>query len=119
MNFKEKFNIPENATFEQTYDIIIDGLGYEEVKKYLPVSRDEIKTALKKDESLNNIPIEKWNFAAGFISYVDKRTKTQEYKPFGTHTLCEYCHQQGIDTLSVAQLICTLKQCAKRYALEN
>ena len=38
MTFKKKFNIPDDVTHEEKYRIIIDGLGYDDVKRFLPVT---------------------------------------------------------------------------------
>lgn len=57
MTFKEKFNISPNASHEEKYDAIIDGLGYENVKQYIPFSKTEIVEALKTDKHLNNLPL--------------------------------------------------------------
>lgn len=114
-NFKEKFNIPDNATFEEECNIIIDGLGYNDVKQFIPVSKEEIQIALANgDEYLNTMPLTKWDIAAGY-----RPTKSGiAYVPIDAHNLRCYCLNKGVNIMSVSMLVSVLKQCARLWAHE-
>lgn len=117
VTFKEKFNLTDNMSHTEKYDTIIDGLGYEAVKQYIPVNRNRIIEALKTDEHLNNININIWDRAAGYEMRISKDRRMIPV-PFGCFNLKSYCIQQGVNCMSPAELVCILKRCAVRWANE-
>jgi len=118
MTFKEKFNLTDDMSHEEKYNTIIDGLGYEAVKQYIPVNQQDIIDALVKDEHLNNIPLSLWDNAAGFT--VNKHSFTNTYEVIDCPRGLRYlCLKSGVNTYSVSELVCILKQCARRWALEK
>ena len=50
--------------YTERYTIIVNGLNYENVKKCIPFSCDDIKSSLRVDRNLSNLSIEKWDKAA-------------------------------------------------------
>jgi len=117
MNFYEKFGISKDLPHNQKYDAIIDNLGYEYVKMFLPVSKETIKEALKTDEHLNNIPLKLWDAKTGLNTYIDRKDKTQKVI-FLEDGLTNLCRDKGVNCYSQADLVCILKRCAVRYANE-
>ena len=43
------------------YTKIVNDIGLEECIPYIPVSREEVQDALEKNNSLNDIPLAKWD----------------------------------------------------------
>ena len=71
MNFNEALNIPKELEFQEggfrkKYQIIIQALGFENVKQCIPFSEEELKKAYKTDEHFNNLSMRNWDLAAGF-----------------------------------------------------
>ncbi len=50
----------------ERYEKVISALGLDNVCECIPFTETEIKTAYKVDKNLNNLPIKKWDNAAGF-----------------------------------------------------
>lgn len=52
---------------EEFYTAVVKALGYEELKRIIPCSIEEIKNAFAKcDKHLNTLKHEKWVYASGF-----------------------------------------------------
>ena len=88
----------------------MNGLGYENVKKFVPFSAAEIANALaKKDKHLNTLPLSSWDRASGYrIITMQNR---QNYIPTEMG-LASYVMLQGINAFSLSELVCILKRCA-------
>lgn len=89
----------EEMSHEEKYTKIVNAIGYETCKRYLPATKEEIVKALETDEHLNSIPIEKWDrqhiiFKGQFVRI-------------------------GITHISLSNTVCVLKQCARMYAEEK
>ena len=72
---------------------IINKLGIENIKPYIPRSLDYIREKLKSDEHLNNIPIKEWDRAADCIHFLLQRNKITYY--------------------SISERVCILKEAAR------
>jgi hypothetical protein len=72
---------------------IIDKLGIDNIKPYIPCSINVIREKLAKDVHLNNIPLKKWDYAAEFI-----------------HPLL---HRNGITCYSLSERVSVLKEAAR------
>lgn len=114
MNFNEALNIPKELEFQEggfrkKYQIIIQALGFENVKQCIPFSEEELKEAYKTDEHFNNLPIRKWGLAAGFNTgrhgeiCVLVRSRL-------TYLYWEKCR---VNTFSCSTGVCILKECAR------
>jgi hypothetical protein len=102
----------EKLTHREKYKRIIDVLGYEDVKRCIPFTLDEIRKALKKDENLNNLTLKRWDAAAGFSCprgecYLIHSQLTNLYR------------KAGINAFSCSDGVCILKECAKLWAEED
>lgn len=112
MTFKEALNLTPEMNYEEQYEKIIMALGYENVKKCIPFSLEQIKKALLKDEYLNNLPMKKWDIESGFI-----------YKHgdcvFVGSPLVKLYHKIGVNAFSNSEGVAILKQCARMWAAEK
>lgn len=117
MNFNEALKIPRELEFQEgghrkKYQMIIQALGFENVKMCIPFSDEELKKAYKEDEHFNNLPLRKWDLAAGFNTgrhggiCVLVRSRL-------THLYWEKCR---VDTFSCSTGVCILKECARLIA---
>ena len=127
MNINEKFGFNADTPFEEKYGAVIDYLGEENVRVLIPVDNVEsLKAAYSNDKHLNNIPLKKWDIASGYISYVDNY-KRQQYKQTwngyflknSPKNLAELLVSKGITSFSVAECVCILKECARRWVEEE
>lgn len=127
MNFEElvkqdgisKF-LPEGETYTaekgteqhiKFYTYIVNKLGYENVKRCIPFTLAEIKTALPKDEHLNNLTMAKWDMASGFVC---SGTRCD----YIGSTLTRLYHSIGVNSFSNSDGVCILKRCAAMWASE-
>lgn len=99
------------APYKEAVQFKINYLGYENVKKCIPFTLAEIKNALPKDEYLNNLPISKWDKAAGFI-------QSGSNCNFIGSPLTNLYRQKGVNAFSCAQGVSILKECARMWAEE-
>lgn len=110
MTFKEKFAINNNMSHDEIYTTIVNGLGYENVKQYVPFSVTEIAAALAKgDKHLNTLWLGTWDNASGYKTVT--KQNYQDYTLTGTG-LAAYVRYQGINCFSLSELVCILKRCA-------
>lgn len=99
---------------EEKYQRIIFALGYEEVKKCIPFSRDKIVKALKTDKYLNNLSMKLWDAESGI--YVNNHTGKATIT--GSR-LVELYRKHGINCFSQSDGVCILKNCARMWANEQ
>lgn len=93
---------------------IIDKLGIENVKRYMPFDLEYLKERFKQDVYFNNTPMLSWNYAAGFIPYIDKKAKTQKYKQTNTSfDLGGLFVRNGITCFSPSEGVSVLKATAR------
>lgn len=72
---------------------VIDKLGLDNIKPYIPYDIEYLKGKLGEDVNLNNTNMAEWDCAAGYVSYINRITKTEEYK----------CLQGGLGNLFVSK----------------
>lgn len=118
MTFEQALNIPKDLKFqegghEKYYRLIIEALGYEDVKKCIPFSVGELKKAYRTDKVFNNLPIRNWDYAAGFIV----RGSRCDY--IGSSLTRLYKEKCKVDTFSCTTGVCILKECAKMVVEEE
>lgn len=119
MTFTEKFAISKDATHEEKYTAIVNGLGFENVKACIPFTREEIAAAYKKDKHLNNLPLKSWDRAAGFTSFVNRHTQIQHYLIDKSAPFIKLCFSHNVTCISVAECVCILKRCAIMWITNN
>lgn len=105
-NFENVLNIGKNAPHREKMQIIVNALGFENVVACIPYTKNQIREAIKTDEHLNNLPIKKWDEAAGFLvsgSYV---------RLVGSRLTRLYA-SIGVDCFSLSDGVCILKEAAK------
>lgn len=107
MNLKEFIGVdahyrkPNGEVMEhrEFYGAVVDAIGYEKCKRYLPATDEVIVEAYAQDQYLNNIPLSAWD---GKGMYIRKHLALL-----------------GVKTYAPAQLVCILKETAKRLVEEN
>ena len=100
---------------------IIEKLGIENIKPYIPFDLDYLKEKLKKDIHFNNTSIRAWDLAAGFNFYPKGHynpmlTPQQAFVGGGITNL--YL-RNGIKTYSCSDGVCILKAAARMLCEED
>lgn len=123
MNLKEFANVDSmyrdletgmEVSYHNYMRRVIDKLGIENVKRYLPYDINFLKEKFKEDVYFNNTPIRVWDYAAGFIPYINNKTKTQEYKQTSTSfDLAGLFVRNGITCFSPSDGVSVLKATAR------
>lgn len=92
---------------------VIDKLGVANIKPYIPFSIEHIKEAIKEDVNLNNTKLVSWMGAAGFRSFINKKTQAETIVPLhcGLSTLFV---NNGITCFSPSDGVSVLKEAARR-----
>lgn len=116
MNFREALkpeltstqflDIPHN----EKYEMIVNSIGYDDVKKCIPFSLNTLKKAYAKDENFNNLPLREWDLAAGFITGMQGRCTLIRSRL--TNLYWEKCK---VNTFSCSDGVCILKCCARMW----
>ncbi|WP_078598589.1 hypothetical protein [Evansella clarkii] len=83
----------EKMTHEELYTKVVNGIGLDTCATFMPVSIEELRDALEEDPHLNTISIKKWDDMHNI------------FRP--------YFHRIGVNTLSLSNTVCTLKQAAR------
>lgn len=99
-------------THTEMYTMIVNKVGLDNCKSFIPATKEQIIEALKTDEYLNNIPVAKWDSAAGYICQGANVVKL----PYGFRNVMV---SKGFNVLSLSQCVCTLKQAARMWAEEK
>lgn len=119
MTFVERFTISKDATHEEKYTTIVNGLGFENVKHCLPYTKQQLAAAHKTDKHLNNLPLKSWDRAAGFTPIVNPRTQTCNSRIDRNALFIRLCFDHDVTCFSVAECVCTLKRCAEMWITNN
>lgn len=77
----------------EVFGAVVNAIGLDTCKLYLPEHTQVLAKAMKQDEHLNNIPLAKWDRLG--------RTMRSEL------------NRIGINSYSLSDLVCTLKQAAR------
>jgi hypothetical protein len=88
-------------THDEVFGKVVEDIGLERITPFMPATKEEVRKALEEDRHLNSIPLEQWNVA--------------HHNP-GFRSLFR---RLGIESLSISDSICTLKQAAKMWAEEE
>ena len=89
----------EKMPHEELFTKVVNGIGLDFCKPYMPVTTDELRDALKKDPHLNNIKLKKWEDMHAQFSHA--------------------FHYIGVNRLSMSDMTCTLKQAARMLVAEE
>lgn len=104
----------KELSHEETYGRMVELVGgVDAVRPYIPFTDEELAKAYASDPSFNTLPIEIWNYAAGFTQHVEPGTRRQLTT---IHPGCGVLHlteAHGIDVISLAEAVCLLKQAAR------
>ena len=87
-------------THEEKYTTIVNAIGLNAFIPCIPATKEQIQEALKTDEHLNNIPLKKWDNMHCSVGYL-------------------FNAKLGINTYSLSQTVCALKQAASMWANET
>lgn len=127
MNLKEFANVDsfnrdldtgEEISWHDYMGRVIEKLGIENIKRYIPFNLVYLKEKLKEDIHLNNIDIRYWDYATGCIPVINTKTKVQTWH----HTrygLGGLFIANGITCFSPSDGVCVLKEAAKRLCGVN
>lgn len=120
MTFKEALCIPSDLNssreeYRDEYKMIIEALGYEEVKRCIPFTIEKLKEAYKEDDFFNNLPLKKWDKAAGY----DTGWHGEMVNFVGSELTKLYREKLRVDIFSCAEGVCILKNCAKMWVEEE
>ena len=111
-SFYRDFETEREISHTEYMRRIIDGLGLENVARYIPFDIDYLKEKLKKDKNFNDTEMQAWDVAAGFIPQINRKTHTLEYNH--SHSGLAYLFiNNRITCFSVSEGVCVLKEAAK------
>lgn len=91
------------------YKKIVLALGRREVYDCLPFTAKEIYKAIKTDSALNNLPIRRWDFVAGF----DTGRDGSQCRPIGSSLMSLMKAKLGVTYFSCATNVSILKTAAR------
>ena len=97
---------------------IIDKLGLENIKPYIPYELWYLREKLKADVNLNNTELIMWDGAAGFVPVLNRTTRIEEYKRL-SHGLAYLFVCNGITCFSPSEGVCVLKEAARMLCMED
>lgn len=102
-------DIPNN----ERYKMIVNALGYEDVKECIPFTIEQLQIAYKTDVYFNNLPLIEWDFAAGFATgWRGKYNLVNSRLTYLYQTKCK------VNVFSCAEGVCILKCCARMWVEE-
>lgn len=109
MTIDQKLNL-RNPSFNEKMDKLVEYIGIDSLIPFIPARKDEIRTALKNnDTALNTIPLSRWDRASGFSVYGSKVDNL-------------YCGvsrlllSRGINCFSLSECVSLLKHAAIKWA---
>ena len=101
----------DKLTHAEKYQMLVLDLGYEDVKKCVPFTIDQIVKSTD-DQHLNDLPIRHWDIASGFIC------NNADCKFVGSQ-LTRLYKKLNVTAFSNANGVCILKQCARMMKKES
>lgn len=104
---------PGAISFNRRVDRYIQCIGRENIRKLLPAGPAELAEAWLEDENLNNIPLAKWDEAAGYPGYRDRQGYTMPQSRTG---LMKILKEMRVSRVELADCVCILKRCAELEA---
>ena len=91
---------------------VIDKLGLENIKPYIPYDIEYLREKLKADANLNNTSLSMWDAAAGFAPAFNSRTRTMDYS-YHRSGLSSLFVSNGITSFAPSDGVCVLKEAAR------
>lgn len=118
MTFDEACGIknPHGITHDEKYDRYLAHIGEDAVRKYLPVPTPELVKAYITDKHFNNIPLSKWEKAAG---YPGQPNRQGEQPPVSSGAFTRLLTSHGVTLFSSSECVCLLKRAAERLVLQT
>lgn len=115
MELKEYVSLPENPTYDEYLDAVVEKIGLENLKPCLPVPLEELKDAYTNDIHFRNIPLRQWDRACGYRETISQPPRYYRVaSPF--QTLLETTFSKSI---SVGGAVAILKHAARRLVERN
>ena len=105
MDITEAMHLDRNDP--EKYTKIVKALGEREVYDCLPFDKKEISKAIKTDHALNNLPLKRWDIAAGFYS------KGNQYEVIGSSLMHLMKAKYGVTSFRCSDNVCILKEAAR------
>ena len=106
---------PYGITHDDKMDCYIRHIGRDDLKKHLPEDIRTLAKAYLKDQNLNNIPLRRWETAAGYGDYRDEQTVRV---PVAKGPFPRLLAGHGIDSYSMSEAISILKRVAELEVLD-
>ena len=91
---------------------VIDKLGIDNVRTYIPFDLNYLKEKYKDDIHFNNTSVRIWDAASGFMPMMHNKTKAQAYHHFRMGLADLFIHN-GITCFSPSDCVCVLKETAR------
>ncbi len=91
----------------EKYTKVVKALGEREVYDCLPFDKKEISKAIKTDPALNNLPLRRWDIAAGFYP------KAGQYEIIGSSLMNLMKAKYGVTSFRCSDNVCILKEAAR------
>lgn len=110
-------NTGQEVPWREYMGRVIEKLGIENIKFYIPFEIEYLKEKVKEDVHFNNTPIKVWDNAAGYASYVNRKIGVQDYTRLRYGVVDLFIHN-GITSFSVSDGVCVLKEAARRLCGE-
>ena len=96
----------EEVPWHEYMQRIIEKLGIENIKPYIPYDMETIKEKLKSDTNLNNTRLQAWDEASGFWHRKGEPT-------FAATGLSTLFRRNKITCFSPSECVCVLKETAR------
>lgn len=104
---------PDGISWNERYGRYVRHIGRDAVRPFLPVKGAALARAWLADPDLNNVPLKRWEAAAGFEGYRDGQS-TQP--PAGKGPFIRLLGSKGITRFSMSECVSILKCCAELEA---
>lgn len=91
---------------------VIDKLGLENIKPYIPYDINYLKEKLKANVNLNNTSLNEWDNAAGFMPTINTATRSMNFL-YHRNGLSGLLVSNGITSFSPSDGVCILKEAAR------
>lgn len=111
MTFDEACGIksPDDYGWAEKYARYVQHVGRGNIREYLPVKGAALARAWLADGNLNNVPLKRWEDAAGFQGYKNG----QQTPPVGRGPFIDLLASKGVTRFSLSECVSLLKKCAE------
>lgn len=107
---------PHGISYEEKMSRYLAHVGQESVEYYIPVPLDDLPRLYAADRNLNNVPLSKWEKAAG---YPGLPSRQGEQPPRSSGGFPRMLMSHGITEFSVSECVSLLKHAAEAVALRR